>query len=133
MLKPIEINSSKHFSSLIDSSLNDISISTSNLSGSQTNLTGEVSQGTKSSSDLLDKKNQISLSNRKLTILRRVNFQDENGRPLFIIAKLVFKIGSNLNKSTKNISDTYSFPTVLQISAIYCFFNLTGNFFEIFD
>lgn len=40
-----------------------------------------------------------SLSNRKLTILRRVNFYDERRRPLFLIARITYKIGSGLLKS----------------------------------
>lgn len=75
-----------------------------------------------------------NLSNRKLTILKRVNFYDEKNRPLFLIARITFKIGSGmlLNGSKNNNTDHHSdpifnpCPIVVQISAIYCFFNLTG-------
>jgi hypothetical protein len=32
--------------------------------------------------------------NRKISVLRRVNFYDERNRPLFLIGRIVFKIGS---------------------------------------
>lgn len=69
---------------------------------------------------------------RKLTILKRVNFYDENNRPLFLVARITFKIGSNQllvsssNDAASNFLTYKPCPIVIRISAVYCFFNLTG-------
>ena len=63
-------------------------------------------------------------SNKKLTVLRRVNFMDEKNLPLFLIARIVFKIGTGLrSEADEQINPC---PIDVHISAVYCFFNLTG-------
>lgn len=106
MARIIEINPSKHLTNLRSSDKLD----------SSTDATTDKPMSS-------DSPNQIQ-SNRKLTILRRVNFFDEKNRPLFLIARIIFKIGTGLI-ATENISFK-SCPIEVHISAVYCFFNLTG-------
>ena len=138
MARPIEINPLKHLSnyyrnqanSPTDSSLSspsDSSLSpTSSLaSKSETKITNANSKSNTAANS------SSSLANRKLTVLRRINFFDEKNRPLFLIARIIFKIGSGLliKSSELNDRDITSFnpcPILIQISAIYCFFNMTG-------
>ena len=76
---------------------------------------------------------ELILTNRKLTIVRRVTFFDEKNRPLSILARIIFKIGSSLNGSTSTDTSSSivtsafeSCPIAIHILAVYCFFNLTG-------
>ncbi len=81
--------------------------------------------------------NNPRVSNKKLTINRRVSFYDETNRPLFLISRIVFKIGTGLinkkkystsieNKKSQESEYFNPCPIVVHISAFYCFFNLTG-------
>ena len=79
MARVIEIHPSKHLTNI-----NNQSESVSDTTP-QTNL-----------NETSDPSNQVQ-SNRKLTILRRINFYDEKNRPLFLIAKIIFKIGTGFN------------------------------------
>jgi len=86
MARVIEINPAKHLSNLNSKAKEETS--TTELTTDRQNQKQRYGdeQGT----------DQIQ-SNRKLTVLRRVNFFDEKNRPLFLIARLIFKIGSGLN------------------------------------
>jgi vacuolar protein sorting-associated protein 13D len=117
--RSIEINPSKHLANFFRNQSNKEASSDS----SDTENKNEI-KNTKSNFLPM-------LSNRKLTVLRRVNFHDAKNRPLFLIAKIVFKIGSGLNikRKNSNLEDVVNFnpcPITIQISSIYCFFNLTG-------
>ncbi len=117
MVKSIEISPSKH---LINLNKTDIGISSKD-------VTTETANSVPSP----------RLSNKKLTINRRVNFFDEKNRPLFLIARIIFKIGTGLisknkyaasiQKNKKNNNEYFNpCPITIHIQAIYCFFNLTG-------
>lgn len=99
MAKAIEIHAGKHLSNLSRS---------------------ESSTSSKEAADLAP----------NLTLLRRVNFYDEKNRPLFLIARIIFKTGSGLiDRAKTNDLSSLSFtpcPIEVHISAVYCFFNLTG-------
>lgn len=69
---------------------------------------------------------QNSMSNRKFTVLRRVNFYDEKNGRLFLIGRIVFKIGSELSTTSCPNDEFQPYPLVFYLSAVYCFFNLTG-------
>ncbi len=116
MAKVIEINPSKH---LI------------NVNSQQDSSTSEAQPHRTSTATESSENTQLQ-SNRKLTILRRVNFYDDKNRPLFLIARITFKIGTGLNSLHNNNGETTDKPLFkpcpieVHISAVYCFFNLTG-------
>lgn len=164
MQKSIEINPQKHLTNLAqshgaqESSSSHSSILITSLDSSSSNMIFYFkvnnSNGTASSlssqQDTNTKSTASELSNRRLTVLRRINLLDENNRPLFLIARIIFKVGSfsssqqlldeRRGSNTSNNSmlgyssdsesqSTINFkpcPIILQVSAVYCFFNLTG-------
>jgi len=87
MARVIEINPAKHLTNLNAKSKEEATELTADRQQQKQKKHGDE-HGTEA--------NQIQ-SNRKLTVLRRVNFFDEKNRPLFLIARLIFKIGSGLN------------------------------------
>lgn len=129
--KSIEINPGRHLSNWSSNRSN----SNANINEHQEAATTAAAAAATTVSDL-----GASISNRKLTILRRVNFYDDQNRPLFLIARITFKIGSGqllnnagvgkLNDGSPTYHDKSDHfnpcPIIVQISAIYCFFNLTG-------
>ena len=129
--KSIEINPGRHLSNWSSNRSN----SSANINEHQEAATTAAAAAATTVSDL-----GASISNRKLTILRRVNFYDDQNRPLFLIARITFKIGSGQllnNAGVGKLNDgspthhakSEHFtpcPIIVQISAIYCIFNLTG-------
>ena len=113
MVRPIEINAHKHLSNFYRSNPSETEENVGDANARRGSVSGSSSG---------------SLSNRKLTVLRRVNFFDEKNRPLFLIARIIFKIGSGLLvKATEQDVDFFQpCPILVQISSLYCFFNLTG-------
>jgi hypothetical protein len=158
MQKSIEINPHKHLANLErESEKSDTSNDTnsrqaespsnsmgSSSSSSTLSSAGNASESSGSSSKVDFLYQTEMASNRKLTILRRINMLDEKNRPLFLVARIIFKIGSNHSYSSRRASSSStdsssnneqqhrasflfkSCPVILQISAVYCFFNLTG-------
>lgn len=118
MARVIEINPSKHLTNISKAK-------------EQSDSVDSNPQRTPNDSFSNDTANQIQ-SNRKLTILRRVNFYDEKNRPLFLIARIIFKIGTGLNLQNNSLNNEMDkillnpCPIEVHISAVYCFFNLTG-------
>jgi hypothetical protein len=144
MPKSIEISPQKHLANLERESDKSESSSSAQATSSASS-SSTINASEPSGSSKVDSMYQTEItSNRKLTILRRINLFDEKNRPLFLIARIIFKIGSNQNaagsrrvsNSSTDSSSSYatnnssqslrSCPVILQISAVYCFFNLTG-------
>lgn len=149
--KSIEINARKHLSNWSPNSRNESrhhhntsinsggggggggsasgSSSSTGVGSANSNLNTSVTSDHNDSSLTADELNQ-NYYDRKLTILKRVNFYDENNRPLFLVARITFKIGSNqLINVLDASSSSWAYkpcPIVIKISSIYCFFNLTG-------
>jgi hypothetical protein len=138
MARPMEINPHKHLSNFYRTQAANRSVSSGIDAADSSILTSEDDTNTKSetkNTKVDTSTANASLSNRKLTVLRRINFYDEKQRPLFLIARIIFKIGSGLliprlmtaSQDTQEDVQFTPCPIILQISSIYCFFNLTGR------
>ena len=103
MARTIEINPAKHLGNLnhqhhhpgtADSDSN--SHQRSNAVDSPSTSSSTAAASAPSAVTLDHQLHNQGLTNKKLTILRRIDFVDEKSRPLFLIARIIFKIGSYL-------------------------------------
>ena len=77
----------------------------------------------------LAQNNQVP--DRKYTVFKRVDFYDEKKRGLFLIGRIEFRIGTDRTNGGWRANSSQEinclvYPITVYISAVYCFFNLTG-------